>query len=390
MLHYRVPGSTRSGTVFNRTVAGLWLGRVPGFVFVSLLMVPLAACGDQPGKDSATKRKPAPHLVEVVTVRSQALSHATVRTGSLSARRSVRLFNQEEGRIEKVLAVEGDRVKANQVLVTLDQRLLKAELEKTVAQRKKAEADFRRVSQLFKRKVASDQALIEAETALSIAHAEESLIRTRLGYTEIRALFDGVVTERKLEPGDVAPRHTLLLTLIDPDSLYTTVSISELMLPWLKAGDPADVRIDALGDTVWKARVERIHPTVDPRTRQGVVEVALAPVPPGAAAGQLCRVTLRTPASVRRILPFAALRQDKESSFVFVVNKGEAIKRTVRTGLRFSDRVDVLDGVGDGDLVVVRGFLDLRPGKKVVVSKKDDREIAADSRPAGKGKKKEE
>lgn len=336
-------------------------------------VVALSACDQPPAKGGAKQGGPGPHLVEVATVAVEPLSHATTRTGTLAARRIVRLFNQEEGRIEALEVRAGDAVRAGQVLVRLDRRLLAAELEKVVANRRQAESDLARARALSARAVATQERVDRAETAVSVIQAEERLIRTRLGYGEIQAPFDGVVSERLIEPGDVAARHSHLLTLIDPASLYTNVSVSELMLPRLRVGDPAEVRIDALGQRAWTARIGRIHPTVDPRTRQGVVEVELTPVPPGAAPGQLSRVTLRTPASPRKVVPFAALRQDREGEHVYVVADGKAAVRRVRTGLRLKDRIEVLDGVEAGDHVIVRGFLDLGPGKAVqVVDKAGD------------------
>ena len=348
------------------------------FLLILCLVLGLAGC-DEPAKKDGAKAKGGKrqHLVEVVTVGAKPLRHETVRTGSLAARRSVRIFNQEEGRIDQLPVYEGASVTTGQVLVRLDRRLLTAQLEKAAAARKLAAAELERINKLAEKKIATQEKLDQAETRYSVAQAEETLVRTRLAYSEIAAPFDAIVTERKLEPGDIAPLHTHLLTLIDPNSLYTKISVSELMLPRLKEGDTAEVRIDALGSRVWTGRIRRIHPTIDARTRQGVVEVALDPVPPGAREGQLCRVTLRTPEVRRKVLPFAALRRDQEGEYVFVVVDGKAELRRVRSGLRLEDKVEALDGLATGDKVVVRGFLDLSPGKRVTITGKGARKTAS-------------
>jgi membrane fusion protein (multidrug efflux system) len=341
---------------------------------------------DDPAKTGARggKKKPT-HLVEITIVGAKPLRHETVRTGSLAARRSVRLFNQEEGRIDQLTVFEGAAVAKGQILVRLDRLLLTAQLEKATASRKLAEADLERMKKLAKKRVTTQERYDQAETQYSVALAEETLVRTRLAYSEIRAPFEGIVTERHVEPGDVAPRHTHLLTVIDPTSLYTKVSVSELMVPRLKKGDTVDVRIDALGDRVWTGTIRRIHPTIDPRTRLGVVEVALDPVPPGARSGQLCRVTLRTPEIQRKVVPFAALRRDDKGEYVYVVVDGKTQLRRVRTGLRMDDKVEALDGLQEGDKVVIRGFLDIRPGKKVSITGKHGTPEKKKPKP-GKGK----
>jgi len=312
-------------------------------------------------------KKPQPHLVEVITAEHTPIGFETVRTGTLKARRSVSIFNQEEGRIDRIDVREGDRVKKGQIIVALDHKLRSAELAKASATRKQAEVDLKRIRELIKRNAGTRERLDKAETMLAIAIADESLIRTRLEYARIRAPFGGIVTERKVEPGDIAPRNSHLLTIIDPASLMTVVSISELVIPRLKTSDAAEVKIDALGGTSWPARIGRIHPTIDPRTRQGTVEVELVPVPEGAIAGQLCRVQLRAPKIDKLVIPFAALRRDRKGEYAFVVVDDIAIQKRVRSGLRLGNQVEILEGLSAGDAIVVRGFLDLRPDKKVTI-----------------------
>jgi len=338
--------------------------RIPATLIAFMLLL---AAGDVSLAQDRGAKKPRPHLVEVIIAELTPIGFETVRTGTLKARRTVRIFNQEEGRINRMDVREGDRVKKGQVIVALDHKLISAELAKATATRKQAEVDLKRIRELIKRNAGTRERRDKAETVLAIAIADESLIRTRLEYAQIRAPFGGIVTERKVEPGDIAPRNSHLLTIIDPASLMTVVSISELVIPRLKAGDAAEVKIDALGDTSWPARIGRIHPTIDPRTRQGTVEVELAPVPQGAIAGQLCRVQLRAPKIDKLVIPFAALRRDRDGEYAFVIIDAVATLKRVRSGLRLGKQVEILEGLSAGDAIVVRGFLDLRAGKKVAI-----------------------
>jgi membrane fusion protein (multidrug efflux system) len=187
-----------------------------------------------------------------------------------------------------------------------------------------------------------------------------------MGYTTIESPLNGVVSERLSEPGNVAERNQHLLTISDPSSLVTELPVSELILPDLTVGDVARVRIDALGDRVYEGRITRIYPTLDPLTRRGTIEVEIAPVPAGAAPGQLCRVELSTRAARRRVIPFSALRRDETSEYVYVVDgEGRAQRVDVTSGLRLGEKVEIRQGLEDGQQVVTRGFLNLIPGKPV-------------------------
>jgi RND family efflux transporter MFP subunit len=341
----------------------LWLG-----VCACVLML-LTACGQpQEPAGKAESREEQAVAVSVIEVRSEPLAQTVVRSGTLRARRSVRLHSQEEGRVDSLPVYEGDLVKAGEVLVRLDDRLLRAELNKAEAARQQAAQDHARLQRLVARKLVSEDEILRAETTLRVAEAEESLLKTRLGYATLTAPFDAVVTERMVEPGDVVPKFEHLLTLEDPQSLITEVPVSELILPTLRVGDSVQVRIDALGDAQHTGRIERIHPTVDAATRQGLVEIALTPVPPGAQAGQLCRVELPGVLQARRTIPLNALRQDPEGDYVYIVDaEGLARRTAVRTGIALGEHIEILDGLADGDHVITRGFINLSAGKPVQI-----------------------
>jgi len=330
------------------------------------LGVLLAACQptEPPGANSGKRERP-PQLVETTTCSSRAIAHSVTRTGTLRAQREVRLFNQEEGQVAALPFFEGDVVDKDTVIARLDDALLRAHLAKAVATRKQAASDLKRLTQLKSRSMISDDVLNRSDTALQVAEAELALLRTRLGYSTIKAPFSGIVSARMIEPGDVAPRFTHLLTLFDPASLVIEVTLSELLLPQVDVGTEVPVRIDALGDVTHPGRVLRIHPTVDPRTRLGLVEIALDPPPPGARPGQLGRVDLKLPAVLRRVIPYPALRRDTRGEYVYHVTDGKVRRRAVRSGLLLGDDIEIVQGLEDGEQIVLRGFLGLSEGSRV-------------------------
>lgn len=352
-----------------------WPIRTVAFV---LLALSLAACGNDSGGDQGGGQAGGPppareHLVEVAVVERDAVSHAVVRTGTLRARREVRIHTQEEGSIVEFPYFEGDRVEAGAVVARLDDDLMRAQLDRARATLQQAEADVERLRRLTQNRLVSEDELTRAETAVRVARADVAMLEPRLGYTVIRAPFTGLVAERLAEPGDALPRHSHLMTLIDPASLLTQVTVSELLIPLLSVGDAVEVRVDALGDSRHPGRIQRIHPTVDPRTRLGIIEVELDPAPPGMRPGQFARVSLTAPADERPLIPFSALRRDERGEYAYVVNSESMTeRRAVRSGLRIGDRVEILDGLGAGEQVVRRGFLGLSADQKVRVISRNE------------------
>jgi RND family efflux transporter MFP subunit len=336
----------------------------PRWLPLLVLLIGLVACG--PSAPPEEPRGERPHLVETVPVVSANLSLVRTRTGSLRARHEVMIHTQEEGRIIEYPFYEGDRVAAGEVLVRLDDALIQAQLDRATATRKQAEQDLRRLRELRARNLVSEDEFTRAQTQLEVAKADEQLLRTRLGYTNIKSPIDGVITARLSEPGNVVERLRHVLTVADLSSLHTTVEVSELVLPQLRVGDPASVRIDALGGALHTGRIVRLFPTLDPVTRRGTVEVELEPVPAGAAPGQLCRVEFTTQASDRFVIPFSALRRDDVSEYVLVVDAEQRAQRVeVISGLRLAEMVEILSGLEEGQQVITKGFLGLSAGKTV-------------------------
>ncbi|NNG14395.1 MAG: efflux RND transporter periplasmic adaptor subunit [Gammaproteobacteria bacterium] len=335
------------------------------WLIVSISLALMVSCADDTASQKKKQARPA-QLVELALVGTETVRHSTQRTGSLRARTEVRLFNQEEGTLTELPFYEGAVVKKGDVLVRIDDKLLRAELDKAHATRRQAELDMARLTKLRGKRLVAEDELARARTALDVAKADERLLQTRMSYTQVHAPIDGVISHRLAEPGLVVKRHSHLLTLIDTSTLITEVAVSELLLPSLSNGDDVEVSIDALPNQSFMGKILRIHPSLNVATRSGIVEIILDPAPAGALPGQLCRVKLQSPPQARLLIPFSALRRDQKGEFVFVVNdKDKAIRTAVRSGLRIQQKIEILDGLEDGQRVVVKGFLGLKHGKPV-------------------------
>lgn len=325
----------------------------------------LAGCNDaQKGK---TKLTPKP--VEVVVVERQPVKVTRTLSGTLDAIQRVEILNEEPGRIKQIHFYEGDSVRKGDLLLELDGSLIEAQLDKARASFNQAKLDLKRLKRLVPSNLASQDELARAETALQQTLAEVRLLETRLNHTRIRAPFAGKISERFKEPGDVVPVNSHILSLINPHALKARLDVSELLLGRLQKDVQVSLRIDALGDTRFPARILRVHPVVDPVSRQGVVEVQLDPVPAGAMPGQLCRLYLATETTPLRTIPLAALRHDVQGEYVYRVDPQSKSRYTrVKTGLQLNGRVEILEGLAIGDRVIVKGIIGLREGSPISIA----------------------
>lgn len=334
----------------------------------SLFLVPglvlLSGCGDRkPGRAQSVAK-----TVEVSIVERQPVKVSRIISGTLEAIQKVDIYNEEPGRIKQLPFYEGDSVANDALLVELDGSLIEAQLDKANASLNQAKLDLRRLKKLAPSNLASQDELARAQTALEENTAEVRLLKTRLAHTRIRAPFAGKISARLKEPGDVVATNSHILSLINPAALKAKMYVSALLLGRLQKDDPVSLRIDALGDTRFPARILRVHPVIDPVSRQGVVEVRLDPVPAGALPGQLCRLYLSSETTPLRTIPLAALRHDAQGEYVYRVEQDMSRYTPVKTGLQLNERVEILDGLKQGDKVIVKGIIGLRDGNKVRIA----------------------
>jgi HlyD family secretion protein len=211
----------------------------------------------------------------------------------------------------------------------------------------------------------SDYAL--AQTALAQARASLELAQAKLDQTAIRAPVDGTLIARSVEPGNVVQAGKELMVLAPAGETQVVVQIDEKNLAQLKLGQQALASADAFPRERFKAELVYINPGVD--ALRGAVEVKLRVANPPAYLRQDMTVSVdievaRSPNTV--VVPADAVRDAGGSRpWVLAVNGWRTERRDVRLGLRGHGRVEVLEGVADGDLVIPAGQQSVRAGQRV-------------------------
>ncbi len=229
-----------------------------GLILSLLTTLLLTGCDEQP--PASKKHSKSLPNVEVIQAKREPLNHKIIVTGTLEPVRTVRFYNQVQGLLVELPFREGDRLKKGQLLARLDDTIVRAEYNKAEATLKQSKLDYARLEKLARSNLTSKELLTRAKTKVLLDTAEFNLQKKRLSYTRINAPWDGIISERKAEPGDVLPLHTHFLSLIDTSALIVKVAISELYLSRIHQGDSIHFIIDALGTTVWNGKVLRIYP----------------------------------------------------------------------------------------------------------------------------------
>jgi RND family efflux transporter MFP subunit len=340
-----------------------------------VVVMAVAGCG---GEDGGAQAQPAPGPggrgtpaivpVETEPVENGRIARSVTVSGTVEPIRTVAVNAQLSGALRTVSAEEGTYVQAGAVLATLDDREISAQLASVNASWELAKANFDRAEQLRARQVITAAEYERDRAALAAAEAQRQQLETRLGYATVRAPISGVVTEKNVEAGDAVGVQTRLFTIADISTMVVRVRVSELDVVDLAPGAAVQVALDAFPSGMLSGRIRRVFPAADPATRLVPVEVAIRGSDARIARpGFLARVTFALGAKDNvRLVPASAIVKDASGAeAVYVVESERAERRIVRTGAVSEGRVEIVDGVQVGEIVVVTGTNNLRDGATV-------------------------
>lgn len=293
------------------------------------------------------------------------------------------------GYVSKMKVDFGDTVKAGQLMATLEVPELQDQLDNARATEAKTEADYTNANLIYTRLVSvnrdhpglvAQQDLDTAEAndhataaAIAAAKADVEKYQTLVGYTNITAPFDGVVTWRYADPGALIQAGTSsdsqslpLVRVSDNYLLRLDFPVSVEYVKDIRVGDVVEVRNESLGGKMFTGKITRFTDKVDEDTRTMMVEIQV-PNPdlkmiPGMYATVVLKVEKHADALV---VPTQSVSPGKTAR-VFVVNHDHQIEeRDITLGVESPDEYEVLSGLNEGDLVVVGDHSELQAGQKV-------------------------
>jgi membrane fusion protein, multidrug efflux system len=331
-----------------------------------------AATGGGPGGGPGSMRggtPGGPTPVEVAAVEVGSIARSVTVSGVIEPIRSVSINSQVSGTLLAVAVEEGDVVRRGRALARVDDRELRAQFDAAEAAHQVAAAAYERARQLRERRVITLPEYERERTAETAARAQRDQVATRLAHTVIESPINGVVTDKRIEAGDLVGSQTRLFTIADISTLVVRVGVSELDVVQIAVGDAVAVSLDAFPGRTFRGSVRRIFPVADPGTRLVPVEVALeGDEAASARPGFLARVTFAVGAHHDVLLvPASALVGAGGTQSVFVLDNGAAVRRTVTTGLTSEGRVEIVAGLTAADRVVTKGSNMLRDGMAVRV-----------------------
>jgi membrane fusion protein (multidrug efflux system) len=350
-------------------VGGYWLGQQRGSGGQGKPAGPTAAA---PGPASGGPGAGAPQAVTVEAARvvRAALPQVITAVGSLRSDESVTLRPEVAGRIATIGFAEGQRVQKGALLVRLDPTVNEAEVKQARANMTLAKSKYDRAVDLAKSNFISGQARDEAESNMKVADAALAVAEAKLAKMEIKAPFSGIIGLRQVSVGDYVKEGADLVNLEAVDPLKVDFRVPEIYLKQVRAGQALEIALDAIPGRTYAGRVFAINPLVDAAGRAIVIRAQVSNPDTSLRPGMFARVRLIT--EERRdalVVPEQALVPFGSEQFVFRVVDGKAQRARVEIGQRGDGKVEIRQGVGPEDVIVVAGQLKLRDGVPVTLSR---------------------
>jgi len=338
------------------------------FLLVSgYLALVLSGCARQPAGDA--DREVAQN-VRVMPLETAAVTEYLEVAGPVRPVRGTDISSEESGTVAAIERDKGARVGDGTVLVTLDRRLLAAELAAAEANLQLQAYNLEKTRQLFDAGKISRVELLEAEAQHAQAESARDIAETRHDRARIKAPFAGLVTERFVEPGQLVAPGQPVARVIDPFVLKLAGALTETEVAWVRAGMAADVQLEgvaapARGEVAW------VGFEADHLNGKFPVEIHIANPDLAFRAGVIARARLvkRTTSDVV-VIPRDAVLPGRGRDTVFVVEGDRARERLVELGPDQGLLVAVRSGLVVGELLVVRGQRELTDGSLVVVTER--------------------
>ena len=342
-------------------------GTARAFVASIVLVVALSACGKDapPGGGAGGGDRPVP--VTTTQVRLQPWSDTVQALGNVRARESVTVTAKVSETVQRVHFDSGDVVAAGAPLVTLSAQSQLAALAEAQAAANEADSLLRRQGELAAQQLIARSALDSQRATRDAARARVAQVRAQIGDRTIRAPFTGVLGLRQVSPGSLVTPGTAIATLDDTARVFVDFPVPEAMLAHVAAGQSVNATSPAYPGRDFDGLVSTVDARVDQATRALTVRGDFANADRALRPGMLLQVTLRRPERPALLVPEIAVVQVGSTSFVYRVKADDSVERAdVKLGARRDGLVEIVDGVGAGDKLVIDGTGKLRPGSRIV------------------------
>ncbi len=303
--------------------------------------------------------------VSVKTMQPESFQHFIEISGKLEAEENAFISPEMNGQIKTVHVKEGEAVKKGKLLVILNTSIIESSIKEIRTGLELAVKVYNKQKELWEQNIGSEMQYLEARNAKEQTEARLATLEAQLDMARIRAPFDGVVETLMMKEGELAIPGMQLIQMISLGNLKLYGNISERYMTRVKKGDMVVVNFPDAGGLSVRAPIFRVGNVIDNASRTFRIEVKIN------NRNKLLKPNMY---SIIRVNDFSSssafivssvvIKQDIKGNYIYIADTEElkARKRYIKTGLSYEDQTMILDGISEGEKVIVKGFAQVSDG----------------------------
>ena len=339
---------------------------------LSSLLSLLVVAGCQPGTDAGGQQESPPAQVVVVPASRESVDEKLSLVGTLAPNEQVELRSETDGTVVEINFEEGQPVEERRLLIRLDDTKLAAQLAEAEANFKLSENNLQRARDLLEGQLISSSEFDQTAAAFAANDATVKLRQRQLADTKVFAPFEGIVGARMISPSQVVTRSTTLTWLVDLDPLKVEINVPERFLSQVLPGQEIQLQVSAFPEEEFVGTVFFVSPFVNADSRTALVKATVTNpdqrLKPGMFAGLDLTLQVRENAIVVPEVAISQVLEGGRATVMIVTADNKAELRSVRVGLRTEGRVEITEGLNEGEKVIVEGLQKIGPGMPVVIA----------------------
>ena len=327
------------------------------------LTLAVAACSGNNANQTAdtTLAEKQDVLVETQTVSLQNVPQVSAYSSTVQAYATNNIMPQQGGRIRKINVEVGDYVAKGQVLAEMD----RLQLDQLALQVQNDEIEYARLKSLYEEGGVSQSDFETAELGYKLRKSNYQNLEEN---TILRSPLSGYVTARNFDVGDMFAMTAPLFTVQQVTPVKLLVGISESEYTVVSKGDKVSITVDALPGRSFEGKVNRLYPTIDPLTHTFSAEILVQNSDRVLRPGMYAKVSVTFGDNQRIVIPDQAVVKlsGTGQKYVFVVGEDMTVQMTpVTLGRHMEAEYELLDGLVEGQTIVVKGHASLKTGDRV-------------------------
>lgn len=309
--------------------------------------------------------------VNVVTVQYESINTDYIANGTFLPKQEMNQSSEISGRIVNVLVKEGSRVGAGQVVATIKKDAIEVDMSQAQNNLQNAIIDNQRYENAFKTGGVTKQQLDNSRLQLKNAQAAVRAQSVRVNNAAVRAGISGTINKRMVEPGAVVSPGTPMFEIVNINSLKLSVLVDESQVGKIQLGQQVAINVNVLPEDSFSGRITFIAPKSDASLNFPVeIEVQnRGNLKAGMYATAIFQTNNGAETQNMLTVPATAFVNGVSSGQIFVAQNGVAKLIKVTPGKVYGDKVQILNGLKNGDQVITSGQINLDNGSKINIIK---------------------